>query len=515
MNANRFERFYNQLKFKMSTEFPSARNRTSNSAQAFWIVIGSFSSFAVTLISASVLSRYLDKSDYGTYRQIVYVYNTLLVVFSAGLPRVFSYFLPRYPLEEGRNIIRKIGKMLFFAGAAFSLTLYFFAEIISILLQNPDIAQGLRSFSLVPAFLLPTLGIEGIFATYRRTLFVAIYNTTTRFLMLIFICMPVVLWDGDHISAIHGWLAASFLSFWLALYFKDIPFKGVDNIKTRLRLKEVLKYSTPLMLASIWGVATSAADQFYISRYFGAKEFAVFANGFLSLPFVGMITSATSVVLTPIFSKVFHEKEGVTELLAVWRQALRKSALILYPLLVFFIAYANEIMVVLFSHQYEESGKYFQINMLLNFFNIIIFAPLFISMGKMKVYSRVHFGLAIIIWITHFLLMEGFGFPVLIAINSTFWNVIKILVFMGIASRYMRVKFLDFFPFKFFSIMLLHSVIGVFFTRWCLSFVPTVSTVSGVIMGASAFALFLVLTSKLFRIDYLSVYQPLFRKFVK
>ena len=91
----------------------------SNTIQAFWVGLGALSSFSLSIISAIILSRYFDKIEYGTYRQIVYVYNTLLVVFSAGLPRVFSYYLPRYSKEEGKDITIKISLILFFTGFLF------------------------------------------------------------------------------------------------------------------------------------------------------------------------------------------------------------------------------------------------------------------------------------------------------------------------------------------------------------------------------------------------------------
>lgn len=264
--------------------------------QVFWVGMGSLSSFALGIVSAAILSRYLEKVEYGTYRQILYVYNTLLVIFSAGLPRVFSYFLPRYPLEQGKHIVWKVSKMLFFFGMAFSIVLYAFSEIIAQILRNPELATGLKYFSPIPMLLLPTLGIEGIFSTYKKTIYIAIYNTATRFLMLIFIVLPVIIYKGSYIYAIFGWSIASIIALLLAIYFKGLPFKGIETETSNLSYNAVFSYSLPLVVASIAGIAIKAADQFYISRFFGAEVFAEFSNGFIGLPFVGMVTGATSMV---------------------------------------------------------------------------------------------------------------------------------------------------------------------------------------------------------------------------
>ena len=77
----------------MSTE------QTSNSRQAAWVAIGSFFSFIVGIVSPMILSRYFDKGDYGTYKQVMYVYNTLLTIFTLGLPKAYAYFLPTSSLR--------------------------------------------------------------------------------------------------------------------------------------------------------------------------------------------------------------------------------------------------------------------------------------------------------------------------------------------------------------------------------------------------------------------------------
>ena len=109
----------------------------SNTGQAFWLVLGSLSTMAISIVSAMVLSRYFEKAEYGTYRQILFVYNSFLVVFSAGLPKVFAYFLPRIDKSEGKELVNRITKLLFFLGLLFGGFLYLTSGWISIALNNP------------------------------------------------------------------------------------------------------------------------------------------------------------------------------------------------------------------------------------------------------------------------------------------------------------------------------------------------------------------------------------------
>ena len=371
------------------------QNKSNNTIQAFWVGMGSLSAFTLSIISAAILSRYFDKAEYGTYRQILYVYSTLLVVFSAGLPRVFSYFLPRFGLAQGKDIVWKISKVLFIAGFVFSVFLFSFSGIISNILRNPELAIGLKYFSPIPMLLLPTLGIEGIFSTYKKTIYIAIYNIATRILMLLFIVLPVIIFKGSYLYAIYGWIVVSIISLIIAYYFKGIPFKGIHAEKANLTTKQVFQYSLPLVTASIAGIAIHSADQFFISRYFGTEIFAVFANGFIELPFVHMISTSASVVLMPVFSKILHEKTDINVLKDLWTNTLTKSAILIYPILIFCMYYADDLIIFLYSEKYADSSLFFQIAMIRNFFNIIIFAPLILAAGRSKFYSNFHIAMAI------------------------------------------------------------------------------------------------------------------------
>lgn len=490
------------------------QNSSNNTIQTFWVALGSLSSFLVSILSAAILARYFNKVEYGTYRQVLYVYNTLLVVFTAGLPRVFEYFLPRFPIEQGKSIVWKVSKMLFFLGVVFSLALFLFAGLIARLLKNPELEIGLKYFALIPMLLLPTLGIEGIFASYKRTSFIAFYNIITKTLMLLFIVAPVILFNGSYISAIKGWIVVSVISLLIAVYFKGIPFKKIKTVKTSLQFKTIFSYSLPLVLASISGVALLSADQFYISRFFGTEIFAEFINGFIDIPFVSMINSAVAVVITPVFSKIIYEENKTDELMYIWRNSIHKSALLIYPIVMYFIFYSYEIMITLYSTKYAISGKYFQINMILNFFTTITFAPFFLSSGRTKLYFLVHFIYAVIIWITHYFVIMLFNEPIWVAANGVIIRIALIVTFVLLAADILKVRVNNFLPFETIIKIILQTTLIVLFTKFIqYYFFGSFSILLQLVFTLIIYLAFLFLTSNLFKINYFQVIKPLVKKF--
>jgi len=491
-------------------------NNKGNTHQALWVGLSSFSSFALSILSAAILSRYFDKEEYGTYKQILYVYNTLLIIFTAGLPRVFAYFLPRVSIEEGKDVVWKISKMLFLFGVIFSAALFFGSNSIAKVLNNPELALGLKYFSPIPMLLLPTLGIEGIFSSYKKTFYIAIYNTFSRLLMLIFIVLPVIIFKGSYLYAIYGWIVVSLITFVIAYFFKSIPFRGVNKKVSTLKMKEVFSYSLPLVGASIAGLAIRSADQFYISRYYGTEIFAEYSNGFMQIPFVAMITKATSTVLMPQFSKMVHEKVDVQNFIKLWERTLYKSAIIIYPIVVFLLFHAKTIIVLLYSETYIKSANYFQIAMVVNFFNIIVFAPLLFSLGETKFYSRIHVFGALLIWVGGYIFVNLSLGPIAFAVLSVSITVLLIILNMWKVSKVFNINVLNLVPLKSFFMIILHSILISILLYFLKNYLwGTINSLMGLILETILFVAFLILTSKIFRIDYLVVIKPILLKLNK
>ena len=276
--------------------------------QALWLGVSNASSMLVSLISVAILSRYFDKAEYGTYKQIMFIYSTLLTVFQAGLPSVFSYFLPKYSHEEGKYIVSKINSALFILGVLLSLSLFLLSEPISVFMNNPELSRGLKLFSPFPLFVLPTLGIEGIYIVNRNTRFIAIYNTVTRLTMLAFITVPVILISNRYETAVLGWGAASLFAFLIALRYKTKPYADVkDTVRVDGLFKRVAVYSLPILGSACVLLLYNSINQVFISRYFGSESFADYSNGYMPLPFIAILVNPIRNMFIPLFSKAKSE----------------------------------------------------------------------------------------------------------------------------------------------------------------------------------------------------------------
>lgn len=486
-------------------------NKSSNTQQVFWVLIGSISAFAFSILSSMLLSRYFNKQDYGTYKQIMYVYSSLTIIFTLGLPRAFSYFLPKIDKGEARDVIDKINWILMALGLIMSLFFFFGAGFIGKQLKNESLILPLKYFSLVPFFMLPSLGLEGIMSTYRQTKFLALYNTLTKVFMLLCVVVPVIYFKGTILSAVIGFTLSSFLCFITSLYFKNRPVKGSRKIKSRYSYKDILAYTIPLMGASLWGVLINSADQFFISRYFGNEIFADFANGSLELPFVGMIIVSTATVLSPVFVKQVHEKgdDAKQEVLKLWRSVLSKTVKIIYPLVIFCFCFADVIMVLLYGEKYHTSGIYFQIKLIVNFFTVITYAPLLFAINGQKFYYNVHMYGAIILIVLEYLVIKLFNSPYLVTATSVLCQIGRIAFMMSYIAKYFKIPLKDLFPYKLVLEIIIPSAIIIFLSKYLFESILQLNLIFTIISSGVVYLIFFGIWTKLRGIDYFSIIQPL------
>jgi O-antigen/teichoic acid export membrane protein len=487
--------------------------KNSNYTQAVWLAISSFSSFALAFVSAAILSRCFDKTEYGTYKQIIYVYGTLQTIFTVGLPGVFSYFIPRYNIHEGKYLVNKINTVFLILGLFFSLSLYFSSGLIADVLKNEELAVGLKIFSVFPLFTLPALGVEGLYTALRKTKYIAIYNTVSKIVMLVCIIIPVLLFDGSYKSAIVGWGVAAFFNFLFAMYMKSKPYLSIRKQTIPKFYNTIFNYSVPLMGASLVGFFIHSSNQFFISRYYGTETFAEYSNGFISIPFIAMIAGSVKSVLLPIFSQ--SQKAGnMKSALETYRSAVDKSVALIYPLILYCIVFADDIVVFIYGAQYSTSSNYFRISLIRDLFDVLPFLSVILATGHSRVYFKGHLVFGI-------LLLTMSYFFVRISLPS--YSIVGLFVFLEIMMKIYFFYFIskkeriNLFPIEVFLYIikiLIHISVILFLLQ---SFIDNIITndIFPLLRIAVSFVLFYILifaTQKIIGVNYFSVVQQLIRK---
>lgn len=382
------------MRSRLSTYFGGLRG--GRAGEAAWVGVSKGVSMCLSLFIAMALSRLMTPDDYGTYLQLLYVYGTLLVVFSLGLPGCYSYFLARVKSAgEGRGVVTKLTRLCVGMGGVFALSLFLLSDQLASLLGNAALGPGLRVFSVVPLAMMPAVGVEGIMVTCRRSRQLACYVCLSRLATLL--CVVVTAWasGGDTGCVTVAFVAASVVSGAVGLWLSYSPFRGVTAVAGGLSYGEVMRFAMPVFYAGIYSFIISSSSQFFVSRYFGAGDFAVFSNGFREMPLAVIVTSAVGSVLLPELSRLALTDRD--ECIGVWCRSVYKSASVVWPVAVFCIVYAPEIMVTLFGESYRCGSVLFRLASLICLVWIVPFFPLMTALELSRNFAKVHLMTAILL----------------------------------------------------------------------------------------------------------------------
>lgn len=486
---------------------------TNNTRQAAWVAIGSLFSYGFLLLSSIILSRQFNKEDYGTFQQVLYVYQSLLAVFTLGLPKAYSYFLPKINPEEAKDVINKITNIFFILGALFSGFLFVSAPLIANFLNNAELRTAIKLFSPVPFFILPTMGIEGILATYRKTRLLALYTATTKFIMLCCIVLPTLLWNGGYEHSIIGMGLSSFFSFILAIVLKYYPVRGFQHGKSELKYKQIFSFSLPLLYASIGGILINSTDQFFISRYFGRKAFAEFSNGAFELPFATLVISATSTVLLPMCSKLAEDRvKGISQIRDIWISTFRKSSMIIYPIIIFCVFYADRIMEILYGIDYIASGDYFSTKVIVNFTKVLPYASILIAFGAVTYYAKTMLFTFIVLSISEYIAIVLGASPIWLVGIHTFYVSLQAIVFIKYIAKKTSTPLSQLIPWRaLLNIILIAIICSVLTIIKDYALDITMDKYSSLILNIILYSSLYLLFCHLAGINYLEVIRPIIR----
>lgn len=236
--------------------------RGGRSAEAVKVGVSKGVSMCLSVFIAMALSRMMEPEAYGTYLQVLYVYGTLLVLFSLGLPSCYSYFLARTAPGEGRAVVLKLTVMSIAMGCVFSLTLFVFSDGLAGLLGNAALGPCLRLFSVVPVAMMPVAGVEGVLMACRRSGQLALYVCMSRLLTLLCVVCAARMCGGSPQAVTGAFAAASVVSAAWGLWLSYRPFIGVAQSGSGPGYGDFLRFALPVFYAGIYGFVISSASRF-------------------------------------------------------------------------------------------------------------------------------------------------------------------------------------------------------------------------------------------------------------
>ena len=325
----------------------AARTRApSVLSRARALILARGASAAVSFVIPLALARLLDSEQYGTYRQLILVAQTIYMIVPFGMAQSLYYFIPR--VQERRAYLVQTLAFMAGVGGLSGVALVAFGPALANALHNPDLALLRVPLALYTAGLVASYPLEVALTADGRTQQAAWTYVISDGLRIAAMTLPVV--AGTGLRGLCWALAALMVARTAAALMVLLPGQ-VGALLDGPSFKAQWVYAVPFGFAMAIAVPQQYFHQYAVSASVGAAAFAVYSVGCFQLPVVDLLYTPTSEILMVRIAEL-DASGRLEEAATLFREASGKLFLIFCPLAAFLFAAAPDFISALFTERY-------------------------------------------------------------------------------------------------------------------------------------------------------------------
>lgn len=436
--------------------------KSTIAGDALKLTISKMIILVLSMIAAMLLSRFRTLEEYGTYSQLLLVINLATSIIMLGLPNSINYFLARAETEESRQKFLSIYYTLstilsFITGLALVLA----TPLIVSYFDNPLIEKFIYVLAVLPWTKIIISSIDHVLIVYEKTNLLM----TFRILNSIVILLTIFVVEIFNLNFSHYMMVFILSESLFTVLVYGINYKTAGNLRINFNLidiKEILKFSLPLGLASVVGSLSVELDKLIIGKFFSTTDVAIYANAAREMP-VTIIASTLTAVLMPRLVRMLKNKE-FEETINIWGNSIEISFIIICYVSFGLIAFSPEAISLLYSSKYLPGVDVFRIYSLVLLLRVTYFGMILNSMGKTKFIfysSLLSLGLNIILSYGLYLIV-GFTGPA----YATLISILLVQTLqLFVTSKVINIEFRKIFPWKrMFHIITINLLLGILFS---------------------------------------------------
>jgi len=322
------------------------------------LFLGRTLAFALTFAMPLVLVRVFSQEEYGLYKQLFLVHETLIAILTLGLVASLYYFIPNDPVHRRVYIFNTL-LALTVVGVIALGTLVAFKAQVAWLLNNPRLESYLPLMALFTELCLVTSILESLMVIVKQVRLAAVTGLISEALRAMLV-IAAALWTQAMEVVVIGllvWAGCRVVT--LIVYLRNMGIRSWPGFR-RERIGAQLQYSLPFGLALMVRTCAESLHQYAVAHLYGPALFAIYSVGYLQIPLVGIAFESTSEIalvrLTELRRDGIHDKS--VELI---KNTVAKLCLVLLPLYVWLVLNAREFIELLYTGRFESSVPIFRV----------------------------------------------------------------------------------------------------------------------------------------------------------
>lgn len=369
------------------------------------VSLGRLAAFAISLAIPIVLTWVLSVEEYGVYKELSLLVLTLQPILMFGIPSSLKYFIPRSSDMDKRRYMTQTLVFSLVIGIGLFILLTVFGGFLSEIFFKENLGEYMLVLG-AHGFLLLTSAYIGVVMIVNDDVNLAGFTAIAfSILDVIFMCGAVIVFESV-MALLIAIAAASAIKFAVSVQYIISAYRPAVSLITRSSLRTHLSFSIPMGISDIVNILHINVDKFFIAFFFSTETFGIYSVGALITPMILVIYRSVVDITVPQFSKLYKERR-MEDFIRLWHESLRKLALLFYPLFIFLIIFAGELLAV-FPAAYADAQNVFRLYIVLLPLNVTFFTGVLIAMGRSRVLLKATFYTLVMNVILNYLLIKWF-----------------------------------------------------------------------------------------------------------
>jgi O-antigen/teichoic acid export membrane protein len=350
--------------------------------RAILLMSANLAAMAISFALPLILTRIMSQSEFGLYKQSFQILLTALGLLNLQVAVSVFYFMAREPekkLQVTLNVLIFYG----LAGILVALLFLLWPGGVGLISQSADlliphmpllglailvwlIATNLESAQIAAGDVRAASALI-VVAQFIRSLLMIV--AALAFGTLDSILSAAILQGAIHIILVAIYLRRRFGSLWA-------PFDW------RL-FKAQVGSALPFGIGGLVAVLQEDMHNYFVSSYYDAAGFAVYAIGCFQLPLLGVLTNSFASAFNPEVAR--HQQAGNYQgIYLAWAHVTRSLAFIFAPTFALLFLMRREFITGLFTAQYEASVSIFAVYLLMVLIQISMHYPILRAFDEFK-----------------------------------------------------------------------------------------------------------------------------------
>lgn len=472
----------------------------------FLLVFSQAINFIILFLFTPYLVRALPKAVYGSYSQTLFITEFINVLTSMAIVQVAMMIFS----NKNYSLLDSLKTTIYFtfgAGLVGAVLCYLFSFWAPSLFDNSDLRLMLQIYGISIIGNRLNQVLNQALIRIEKAKSIMYISIIANFIKLILAVIAIRVYDSIWFMLLIYALEPIISSFIQLIILKRSNYlEGKYNFEI---IRSIFHIGAPLYIVEILGASYTYISGMYISYFLNQESYAVYKNGSIELPVIGTLYGTISIIFMTDMMRHIQEKDYI-KVATKKREIISATAVLLYPVAIFFIFYSKDFILLYYSQKYFESYKIFIVFTIILFIRIQNYTDVLVMLQKSKYVMYSFLVFLLVNLSSNFILMRYFDI-----LGSAIATALSVLILawmqLHITIKQLQVKYSDYINLITLAKITSISALAIFLFKYCSQWVHLNGVISMILAGALLVPGLILLFIKMKFIE-ISHFEKLFEK---